>query len=149
MFNNLYSRKSYRLWDDVEHMLQPDRPQMMWNTCYCQIGHRWCGTHATARSATDNVEHMLLPDRPQMMWNTCYCQIGHRWCGTHATARSATDDVEHMLQPDQPQMMWNTCYSQIGHRCQDNMAHALCILDNKATDTRSEYVMLITFPWLH
>ena len=27
----------------------------------------------------------------------------------------------------------------------DNMAHAHCMLDNKATNTHSEYVILITF----
>jgi len=33
-----------------------------------------------------------------------------------------------------------------GQATEDNMAHAHCMLDNKATDTHSEYIIIITFP---
>ena len=33
-----------------------------------------------------------------------------------------------------------------GHATTDNMAHALCMLHSKATDTQPEYVLLIAFP---
>ena len=40
-------------------------------------------------------------------------------------------------------------YCTAGHATDDNMAHAHCMLDNKATDTHSEYVILIAFPLQH
>jgi len=42
-------------------------------------------------------------------------------------------------------------YSRVGQGTEDNMAHALNMLNPKATNTNSEYVILIDFPlqqWL-
>jgi len=49
--------------------------------------------------------------------------------------------------------MWEKIlYSRTGHRRRYSTAHVHCILDNDATNTHSECVILITFPlqlWLH
>jgi len=43
-------------------------------------------------------------------------------------------------------------HCRAGQATEDNMAHAHCMLDSKATDTHSEYIIIIAFPlqqWLH
>jgi len=37
-------------------------------------------------------------------------------------------------------------FGRAGHATDDNMAHAHCMLDTMATNTHSEYVILIAFP---
>jgi hypothetical protein len=47
--------------------------------------------------------------------------------------------------------MWKK-YCGAGQDTDDSMVHALCLLDTKATNTPSEYVILNGFPlqqWLH
>jgi hypothetical protein len=44
------------------------------------------------------------------------------------------------------EIMWKN-YRKAGQATDDNMAHALCLLDNRSyTNTHSEYVIHIAFP---